>query len=187
MIDRRMQAVKMWEALAKQRQRHMRLITSAAEERAAKRLKVKDEEMKCIRGMNWELHGRIRNLQMQARMWQELAASNEAAANVLRANLQRALDAQAVRGRGVRDVDDAGSCCWGEDHEEFCGDDDEYEVSKPVAMASVGSCKGCRQGAAVVLLLPCRHLCVCASCANTVGACPACGCARTGTICVNFS
>ena len=160
----------MWEALAEQRKRHIRLITSAAEDRAAKRLKVKDAEMKCIRDMNWELHERLRNLQIQARMWQDLAESNEAAANVLRANIQRVLNAQVVHGRGR---DEASSRCWGEN-----------EVRKPVAMAS---CKGCRQGEAMVLLLPCRHLCICASCATAGRACPACGCAMTGSICINFS
>ncbi|KAK1627597.1 hypothetical protein QYE76_001912 [Lolium multiflorum] len=120
----------MWEVLAKQRQRHMRLVTSAAGDKVAKRLKVKDEEMKSI----W-----VRNMALQ--------------------------DQLRVAFRG----------------------DDEYEVSKLEAAASVGRCKGCVQDKAIEVLLPCMHLCVCAPCAATARACPACGCAKTGSICVYFS
>ena len=56
----------MWEALAEQRQRFMSLISSTVEERAAKQIKAKDEEMKCIRGMNWALQEQLRNLNMEA-------------------------------------------------------------------------------------------------------------------------
>ncbi|CAM0907029.1 unnamed protein product [Alopecurus aequalis] len=176
----------MWEALGKQRQMHMSLITSTVEERAAKRLKVKDKEMNYIRGMNWALQEQLRNLNMEAQMWRDIARSNEASANVLRGDLQRALDAQVVHIQGTGDVDDASSCCWGDYHVDFCGDK-KHEVCKTVAVARVGSCKGCGQGEPVVLLLPCRHLCVCVSCTANVTVCPACGCANTGSININLS
>ncbi|VAH68361.1 unnamed protein product [Triticum turgidum subsp. durum] len=177
-------ARKMWAALAAQRRSHMRLIVSAVEARAAKRLKAKDDEIERVRGMNWALEERIRNLYMEAQMWRDAAQSHEAAANVLRADLQRVLNAQAARGGGGGDgQDDAESCCWGENQVPICA---EEEVGTP-APTGVGGCKGCGDGAAVVLLLPCRHLCVCAPCAAAVQACPACGCAKNGSVCVNFS
>ncbi|CAM0907026.1 unnamed protein product [Alopecurus aequalis] len=179
-------ASKMSEALAKQRQRYISLITSTMEDRTAKRLKVMDEEIKCIRGMNWALQEQIRNLNLEAQMWCDIAWSNEAAVNVLRGDLQTALDAQAVNIHGIGDVDDASSCCWGDYHVDFCGDN-KYEVCKTAAVPRVGSCKGCGQGEAVVVLLPCRHLCVCVSCAATTRVCPACGCAKTGSININLS
>lgn len=184
-------AANMWTALAEQRKKQARLIVSTVEARAAKRLKAKDEEIERVRSMNWALEDRLRNLYVEAQMWRDMAQSNQAAANVLRGDLQRALDAQAVRGGGGGDVEDTGSCCWGDNHVTSCGNDEEEEVRTPVveqrAVAGVGRCKGCGDGAAVVLLLPCRHLCVCASCAATAGACPACGCAKNGSVCVNFS
>ncbi|KAM0828902.1 hypothetical protein ACQ4PT_067231 [Festuca glaucescens] len=173
----------MWTALAEQRKRHARLILSAVEARAAKRLRARDEEIERLRGMNWALEDRLRNLYVEAQMWRDMAQSSEAAATALRADLQRALDAQAARGGG--DAEDTGSCCWGDDSVPNRVDEEE-EVRTPAA-AGVGRCMGCGEGAAVVLLLPCRHLCVCASCAATARACPACGCAKNGTVCVNFS
>jgi E3 ubiquitin-protein ligase BOI-like protein len=162
----------MWKALAEQRQKEMRLITAAVEDKAAKQLKAKDDEIKNITCLNWALRERLRNLQKEAQMWRDVARSREAAALALRGDLQSVLEAQAVRGRGLdRAIDDASSCCWGDN----------------LAVPSVGTCKGCGNGEAVELLLPCRHLCACVQCAATAQACPACGCAKTGNIRVNFS
>ncbi|KAF7047184.1 hypothetical protein CFC21_056140 [Triticum aestivum] len=180
-------ARKMWAALAEQRRSHLRLIVSAVEARAAKRLKAKDDEIERVRGMNWALEERLRSLYMEAQMWRDVAQSHDAAASVLRADLQRVLDAQAVRGGGDgQDQDDAESCCWGENQAPVCAEEEEAEVGTP-APTGVGRCKGCGDGAAVVLLLPCRHLCVCAPCAASAQACPSCGCAKNGSVCVNFS
>lgn len=177
-------AANMWTALAEQRKRHARLILSTVEARAAKRLKAKDEEIDRLRGLNWALEDRLRNLYVEAQMWRDMAQSSDAAATALRTDLQRVLDAQAVRGGGIGgDAEDTGSCCWGDNNR---GDQEEEEVRTPVATV-VGTCKGCGEGDAVVLMLPCRHLCACASCAATAPACPACGCAKNGTVCVNFS
>uniref|UniRef100_A0ACD5XWL3 Uncharacterized protein n=1 Tax=Avena sativa TaxID=4498 RepID=A0ACD5XWL3_AVESA len=168
-------AAKMWKTLAEQRQKHMRLITSAVEDRAAKQLKAKDLEMDLIRGVNGVLQKRLRNLHKEVEVWRDFARSNEASVNVLRGDLQ-CTRAQAVHGRGA---DDTGSCCWGDNHMVLC--------REPETTLSVRRCKGCGQGEAVVLLLPCSHLCVCAPCAAMIRACPACGCAKTGSISVNFS
>ncbi|KAM3310333.1 hypothetical protein ACQJBY_031179 [Aegilops geniculata] len=177
-------ARKMWAALAEQRRSHLRLIVSTVEARAAKRLKAKDEEIERVRGMNWALEERLRSLYMEAQMWRDVAQSHDAAANVLRADLQRVLDAQAVRGGGDGQ-DDAESCCWGENQVPVCAEE-EAEVGTP-APTGAGRCKGCGEGAAAVLLLPCRHLCVCAPCAASAQACPSCGCAKNGSVCVSFS
>ncbi|XP_020164374.1 BOI-related E3 ubiquitin-protein ligase 1-like [Aegilops tauschii subsp. strangulata] len=183
-------AKNMWTALAQQRQSHTRLIVSTVEARAAKRLKAKDEEIERIRIMNWALEERLRNLFMEDQMWRDVAQSHEATANVLRGDLQRALDVQAVHGGGSGhgQEDDAESCCWGENQVPLCA---EEEVGTPVVeerpATGVGRCKGCREDAAVVLLLPCRHLCVCAPCAAAAQACPACGSAKNGSVCINFS
>ncbi|KAF7097752.1 hypothetical protein CFC21_099540 [Triticum aestivum] len=181
----------MWTTLAEQRQTHTRLIISTVEARAAKRLKAKDEEIERIRIMNWALEERLRNLFMEAQMWRDVAQSNEATANVLRGDLQRVLDAQAVRGGGISgdgQEEDAESCCWGENQAPLCAEED---VGTPAVeerpATGAGRCKACREGAAVVLLLPCRHLCVCAPCAAAALACPACGSAKNGSICINFS
>lgn len=180
----------MWTTLREQRQRHISRMISTIKARAAKQLEAKDQEIQWIRSMNWELEERIRNLYMEAQAWRNIAQSNETVANVLRTDLQQVLAQQAVRGGGSDDGVDAGLCSWGEKHVAFCREEEEEEEETPVVeppVTEVKMCKGCSQSAPVVLLLPCRHLSMCAPCAKAAGVCPSCRCVKTGSISVNFS
>ncbi|XBH76593.1 hypothetical protein VPH35_103204 [Triticum aestivum] len=161
-----------------QRQRHISMMISTVVARARKQLEAKDQEIEWIRSMNWALKERIRNLHIEAQAWCNVAQSNETVANVLRADLQQVLEQQAFRGSGSNDSEDAAGSCWGEKHVAFCREEQEEE--------EVEMCKGCGQSAPVVLLLPCRHLCVCAPCAEAAQVCPSCICVKTGSISVNF-
>ncbi|TVU04245.1 hypothetical protein EJB05_50192 [Eragrostis curvula] len=179
---------KMWAELTEQRRRHARQVAAAVEAAAAKRLRAKDEEISRIGRVNWALEERVRSLLVEAQVWRDLAQSNEAAANALRAELQHALDAQQqqqARRPGVADgADDAASCCCGEND---VGAGEEVEVGTAAAAAPWRACTMCGEGAAEVLLLPCRHLCACAPCADAARACPACGGDKNGSVRVNFS
>jgi E3 ubiquitin-protein ligase BOI and related proteins len=76
------------------------------------------------------------------------------------------------------EAEDARSCCFGE---------------APAAHANGASmpklaCKSCGSGGACVLLLPCRHLCLCRVCDEAgVDACPVCATTRNGSLHVLFS
>uniref|UniRef100_A0A0E0KH88 RING-type domain-containing protein n=1 Tax=Oryza punctata TaxID=4537 RepID=A0A0E0KH88_ORYPU len=168
-------AAKMWAELAEQRRRHARQMVATVEAAAAKRLRAKDEEIERIGRLNWALEERLKGMYVEAQVWRDLAQSNEATANALRGELEHVLDAQARRG-----ADDAESCCYGEN----AADDAEEAATSAERRCC---CKGCGEAAAVVLLLPCRHLCACAPCAAAAAACPACGCAKNGSVSVNFS
>lgn len=182
-------AAKMWAELAEQRRRHARQMVGAVEAAAAKRLRAKDEEIDRIGTLNWALEERLKSIYVEAQVWRDLAQSNEAAVNALRGELEQALDAQARCGSGGADAagDDAESCCCGENDVASVAGEEEAGTTVERRGTGRGRCKGCGEGAAVVLLLPCRHLCACAPCAATARACPACGCAKNGSVCVNFS
>ncbi|KAK3149755.1 hypothetical protein QOZ80_3AG0222270 [Eleusine coracana subsp. coracana] len=181
---------KMWTELAEQRRRHARQVAAAA----ATRLRAKDEEIERMGRLNWALEERVRGLLVEAQVWRDLAHSNEAAANALRGELQNALDAQNHHARragaGVAAnpaaaaamADDAASCCCGEN--DVAGGEEAEVGSAGVVRKKCAVCGG---GAAEVLLLPCRHLCACAACADAATACLACGCAKNGSVRVNFT
>lgn len=168
---------RMWAELTEQRRRHAGQVVAAVEAAAAKRMRAKDDEMERVARLNWALEERVRSLYVEAQVWRDLAQSNEAAANALRGQLKQTLDAQQARCAGA---DDAQSAC--------CGDNGAAaEEDGEVGTSARRGCAACGVGAVEVLLLPCRHLCLCAPCAAEARACPACGCAKNGTISVNFS
>jgi len=116
----------------------------------------------------------VKSLYVEVQVWRDLAQSNEAAANVLRGELQQARCAGATGAR-IGSADDAESCCCVEnDVAAGAGaagaaeDREEAGTSSPLAYGR--TCVVCSEGAAKVLLLPCRHLCTCASCAGAATA-----------------
>jgi len=189
----------MWAELAEQRRRHARQVVATVEAAAAKRMRAKEEEIQRMGRLNWALEERVKSLYVEAQVWRDLAQSNEAAANALRGELQQALDAQQANSQAPLALAPAASTTTSR---AAAGRTTSSPKPEQQARGRTGRgpghrrcrrtggrarCAVCGEGAAEVLLLPCRHLCACAPCAGAARACPACGCAKNGSVCVNFS
>ncbi|XBH61583.1 E3 ubiquitin-protein ligase BOI-like [Aegilops tauschii subsp. strangulata] len=193
-VDRslRNEAERFCNTLEEEMRRHEKLMLSTVEAMVEKRLLAKDQEIMHNWGVNCALGERLKTLYMEAEAWRMDAQSKQTEANVLRADLERALAQQAVRYHGSGSAEgegeeDAESCCWGDYHAAFCGGE---EVETPVVeppVTGAGMCKGCGENTPVAVLLPCRHLSVCGTCAEALSGCPSCGCATQGSIYINFS
>ncbi|CAM8888269.1 unnamed protein product [Rhodiola kirilowii] len=152
--------------LSDKRQRQYRAILTATEELVVRQLGEKQAEFQKAVRRNAELEARAVQLSMEAQVWQAKARAQESAAESLQSQLQQAL----ISG-GRRDADGM---------EEGQADDAESVHIDPdrVAMADTQNlgpvCKACRRRPASVVLLPCRHLCICAECDGAVAACPYC-------------
>ncbi|KAG0463485.1 hypothetical protein HPP92_018995 [Vanilla planifolia] len=171
--------------LAERRKRYALQLVGAVEFGMRKRVKAKDDEIERAKKLNWNLEERIRTLIVENQIWRELAQTNEATANVLRANLEQLLAAQAgvldekAQGcDGASAADDAESC--------FCGENDDGKAAT-VGGSPAWTCRSCGQREPTVLLLPCRHLCVCVACGPAVDFCPICNCNKSGSVNVNLS
>ncbi|KAL4027084.1 hypothetical protein IC575_015540 [Cucumis melo] len=166
-------------ALAEKRQRHYREILAAAEERAARRLREKEVEVEKATRRHAELEARAARLSMEAAAWQEKARAEEAAAAALQAQLQQAI----MRGTGIGGSGDGGVVgdCTAEDAESGYIDPDR------VIAESGPSCKSCRKRVASVVLLPCRHFCLCSVCDHVVRTCPLCRASRNSSVEVYLS
>ncbi|WOL07860.1 putative BOI-related E3 ubiquitin-protein ligase 3 [Canna indica] len=176
-------AERMRAEMAERRRRFVRRILASVEDGVSKRLMAREEEIARIGRVNWALEERIKRLCVENQMWRDVAQSNEAAANALRASLEQVLAVQvrvkneeAAEEGAASSADDAESCCCVAGN----GEDQEEAGVRRV-------CRGCGQREPSVLLLPCRHLCLCAACGAAAASCPICNCSNTGSLSVNMS
>ncbi|KAG8092602.1 hypothetical protein GUJ93_ZPchr0012g22054 [Zizania palustris] len=174
-------------ALAEVRRRHYRSLLGAAAAAAARRIKEKEEDVSRAARRGAELEERVGQLRAEAAAWQAKALADQSTAAALHAQLQQAAVAAQARGEAVEDnADDAES-----------GFVDPDRVVEVIAPPPPRPCRTCRLRASSVVLLPCRHLCVCDACepavstttltGNAVAACPMCRGAVTGTVQVFLS
>ncbi|KAK8510790.1 hypothetical protein V6N13_097632 [Hibiscus sabdariffa] len=162
--------------LAEKRNRHFHALLVAAEESVARRLREKDAEVERATRRNAELEARAAQLSVEAQVWQAKARAHEATAASLQAQLQ-----QAIIGGGAAVAQDEGLQSAG--GAEGQAEDAESAYVDPERMAASGpSCKACRIGVASMVLLPCRHLCLCTECDRVAQACPLCLAVRNSSV-----
>uniref|UniRef100_A0A0D9XSS3 RING-type domain-containing protein n=1 Tax=Leersia perrieri TaxID=77586 RepID=A0A0D9XSS3_9ORYZ len=183
----RMECERMRAGLEQARKRQCQAVVRAATAIVARRLREKEAELDAARRRAADLEERLRQASGEAQAWCGVARSNEAVAAGLRATLDHLLlraaapAAQIAEGFGDSDpilatgaADDAQSCCF--ETKVAC---DGAEATSPAAK---WSCKSCGDGDATVLLLPCRHLCLCKACEPKLDACPVCLAAKNASV-----
>ncbi|XP_016443981.1 BOI-related E3 ubiquitin-protein ligase 1-like [Nicotiana tabacum] len=158
--------------LAEKRQRHYRALMGAAEESMARRLREKEAEMEKAARRNAELEARAAQLSAEAHAWQARARAQEVTAATLQAQLQHAM----MSGGGCNERNDGNGGGEPEDAESAYIDPDR------VVESTGPSCKACGKRVASVVLLPCRHLCVCTECDAVAQACPLCFSIRSSSV-----
>ncbi|KAI6687053.1 hypothetical protein NL676_023881 [Syzygium grande] len=200
LISHHMEKVRM--EIDERRKRQARRIVGRIEGEVAKRLRAKEEEIQKIGKLNWALEERVKSLCVENQIWRDLAQANEATANALRTNLEQVL-AQVSKDDPPRggaapedEADDAASCCgsnyeggWEEESGRRAvggeAQDDKRRSRRGRAMTTW--CRKCGKEEASVLLLPCRHLCLCAVCGSSLHTCPLCNSPKSGSVHVNLS
>ncbi|XP_022975967.1 probable BOI-related E3 ubiquitin-protein ligase 2 isoform X1 [Cucurbita maxima] len=140
------------------------------EERIIKKLREKEAEVECINKKNIELEQRMEQLSVEAGAWQQRARYNENMITALKFNLQQvyAQSRDSKEGCGDSEVEDTASCCNGRslDFQLLRGNSND--------MKDLMYCKACRVNEVCMLLLPCKHLCLCKDCESRLSFCPLC-------------
>ncbi|GMI91150.1 S-ribonuclease binding protein 1 [Hibiscus trionum] len=143
---------------------------SLVEEKVFQKLREKETEVEDINKKNMELEERVEQLTMEAGAWQQRARYNENMITALKFNLQQvyAQSRDSKEGCGDSEVDDTASCCNGRaiDFHLLCNENSNKK--------ELMTCKVCAVNEACMLLLPCKHLCLCKSCESKLSFCPLC-------------
>ncbi|KAL3511308.1 hypothetical protein ACH5RR_030709 [Cinchona calisaya] len=167
------------------KKRHMASLLSAIEKGVDKKLQEKDLELENINRKNRELAERIKQVATEAQQWCYRAKYDESVVNILKANLQQALQGAADQGKeGFGDSDNyvAASCIDPNNHLGVPGGS-----GKSTAIKGNMICWTCKVKEVSVLLMPCRHLCLCKDCEGLVRVCPVCQLTTTSSIQVYLS
>ncbi|PAN48405.1 hypothetical protein PAHAL_9G380100 [Panicum hallii] len=198
-MDRLIQehAERLRRALADARRRQYRSLLVAAEAAASQRIREKEAEASEAVRRGADLEDRVARLRAEAAAWQAKALADQSTAAALHAQLQQAAAAAQARGKAEEEEDNAGAAA--DDVGSCFVDPDRVVEIAPPPPPPARPCRTCRRASASVVLLPCRHLCVCADCEPAVpatapfaagavaAACPMCRGAVTGTVQVFFS
>ncbi|KAK4491833.1 hypothetical protein RD792_002610 [Penstemon davidsonii] len=184
--------------IEERRKRYTRRMAATLEDNIMKKLKAKEEEIEKIVKLNWALEERVKSLCVENQLWKDLAQSNEATANDLRSNLEQLLIEQQ-RHREPALVDDAQSSC-GSNFEESdrrtltdCSSSGarciglHVDNKKKSGSSMLNKmCRSCGKEESCVLVLPCRHLCLCTVCGASLHTCPICNSIKTASVHVNL-
>ncbi|XP_029124387.1 BOI-related E3 ubiquitin-protein ligase 1 isoform X3 [Elaeis guineensis] len=161
----RIQEEQIMKGVKEMKQRHMVAFLNAIEKGIGRKLREKELEIGNVNRKNKELIERIKQVAIEAQSWQCRARYNESVVNMLKNSLKQAV-------------------AQGADHvREGCGDsegDDVVSSYNPsgviggILQASVPggkpmiseqmACRSCKLKEVSVLLMPCRHLCLCDDC-----------------------
>ncbi|KAI3841705.1 hypothetical protein MKX03_006849 [Papaver bracteatum] len=142
---------------------------SFVNERTLQKLREKEMEVEDVNKKNSELEEQIRVLFVDAGNWRQQAKSNENMITALRINLQKVSvqNKDSKEGCGDSELDDTASFCNG-------GTTNQLVCKEKKGLEKLMTCKVCGYNEACMLLLPCRHLCLCKNCESKVSFCPLC-------------
>lgn len=137
----------------------------------ARRLREKELEVEKATRRNIELESRAAQLRAESQIWQAKAKAQEATAISLQTQLHQAMMSSGAENRGE---EGCGLSCAAEDAESGYID--------PERVVSGPKCRGCGKRVASVVVLPCRHLCVCTECDARFRVCPVCLTVKNSTV-----
>ncbi|XP_010249378.1 PREDICTED: probable BOI-related E3 ubiquitin-protein ligase 3 isoform X2 [Nelumbo nucifera] len=192
----RLQNEKLRSILEETAKRHWRSLVSVLEQQVCKRLREKETELDNANRKNAELEVKVRQMMVENQIWFNIARNNEVIVSTLRSGLEQILlqsntDQHEVAKEGMGDsdeivgvvADDAVSCCYEVMvEEERVSVAAEKDIKENRELKSRTRCKVCREKEVSVLLLPCRHLCVCKVCESRLSICPVCNSIKNATL-----
>lgn len=175
------------------KQRQMVSLVATLERGVGKKLKEKELEVEAMNRKSQELNEQIRQVAMQVQSWQSAALYNESVASTLKSQLMQVVADHANRTReGCGDSEvESGAVSVQKNINAVPGGFFESSllpgVKSGMAAGGLAACRWCGAKEAAVLVMPCRHLCLCADCDRVADACPVCQYPKSGSVEINMS
>ncbi|WVZ56350.1 hypothetical protein U9M48_006898 [Paspalum notatum var. saurae] len=144
---------------------------ASVEDKILRKIREKEAEVDTINKRNSELEDQIKQLAVEVGAWQQRAKYNESMINALKYNLEQVCAHQSKdfkEGCGDSEVDDTASCCNGG------AVNLQLMPKENRQQKDLTACRVCKSSEACMLLLPCRHLCLCKECESKLSFCPLC-------------
>ncbi|KAL5200226.1 hypothetical protein ABZP36_021429 [Zizania latifolia] len=184
-----LQVEQMAKGMKEVKQRHMVYFMASLERRVGKKLKEKELEVEAMNRKSKELNEQIRQVALEVQSWQSAALHNQSVANNLKGKIMQmvANNTNLVReGSGDSEV---GNTASSQNVNIAPGGFSQSGLpgSKSMADGGVGACRWCKTEEATVLVMPCRHLCLCADCERNADVCPVCRFPKSGSVEINMS
>lgn len=177
----------MRQQLEEKRVRHYRALIASIEEGVSRRLREKDVEVEKVKRRNMDLEEHVKQVSMEAQIWQTRLKTSESTILALRSTLQQAQQAVALsreskEGCGDSEADDAASS-----HHDDSADALARTFRENKELKEQRTCRVCRCNDVSILLLPCRHLCLCKECDGRLATCPVCKSPKNASVQVHMS
>ncbi|XP_020178097.1 probable BOI-related E3 ubiquitin-protein ligase 3 isoform X2 [Aegilops tauschii subsp. strangulata] len=144
---------------------------ASVEDKILRKIRDKESEVQNINKRNLELEDQIKQMAGEVGAWQQRAKYNESMISALKYNLEQVCAHQSKdfkEGCGDSEVDDTASCCnGGAVNLQLMPKENNHPKD-------LTACRVCKSSEACMLLLPCRHLCLCKECESKLSFCPLC-------------
>lgn len=181
----RIQEAQIMKGVKEMKQRQTVSFLNAIERGVGRKLQEKELEIENMNKKNRDLVERIKNTAMEAQSWQRRSQYNESMVRMLQSNLKQALAQgaaaadQGKEGCGDSEVDDAASSF---NPNPVLGGNCYLQTSAKGLNREQMTCKSCKTKEISMLLIPCRHLCLCEDCAGYTNVCPVCHCPNSSSV-----
>ncbi|KAG9156380.1 hypothetical protein Leryth_009250 [Lithospermum erythrorhizon] len=166
-------------ALQEQRKQQLSLIMKKYEAKIEYLLRQKDEEIARALNKKMALEDFMKRVESENQVWQKIAKDNEETVVSLNNTIEQLRESACL---STNVVEDAESCC---ENREFRATESILEADKGGNLEQISKkvlCKGCNIRSSCIIILPCRHLCLCQSCEAFLHSCPVCGTEKKATI-----
>ncbi|PIA40680.1 hypothetical protein AQUCO_02400026v1 [Aquilegia coerulea] len=184
-----LQNEKLRSGIEEARKRHCRSLLSVLELQVLKRLEEKECELANASRRNAELEEKVKQMNAENQIWFNIAKNNESIVCTLKSSLEQILfqnQGQVKEGYGDSEsvTDDAQSSCCKEDKTTSSSSWKNIEkiVQENNELKQRKYCKVCHENEVSVLLLPCRHLCLCKNCESKLDTCPICNSLKNASL-----